>query len=92
MRVTFTAMTEAQASDDGGINALSFYWEVQIVHNSHIHPEEFTSNLRVPPPLEFTDHGAPGTGRSVPLAGIWPGSTWPPPHPERGGRAGPGRS
>lgn len=49
----------ATASDPEG-GALSWKWEVDLLHDSHMHPDEYTSTLRSPPPFVAHAHG--GTG------------------------------
>jgi len=48
---------QAQASDvEDGTN-LFYHWEIQLVHDNHVHPEVMVSDESEPPPFELAGHG-----------------------------------
>jgi PKD repeat protein len=51
---------QATATDHEDGTNLAYFWEVRVIHNNHIHPENFVSNSQTPPPVELEGHGTSG--------------------------------
>lgn len=47
----------AEVWDEQDGTSVSYNWEVELIHNNHLHPQEMASDEAIPPPYTLLDHG-----------------------------------